>query len=440
MVDDTHRIDLRSWVESASAADSDFPIQNLPYGVFRSKGSDEAWRVGVAIGDQILDLSASAKADLLGAFSTDLVADSLFCGSLNAIMRAGTETSAALRRHVSSLLRPDTHDGAHAKARRRELLMAQQDAEFHVPALVGDFTDFYASIHHATNVGSMFRPDSPLFPNYKWLPIGYHGRASSIVVSDTPVKRPRGQSVADGAAMPTFGPSRRLDYEAELGFYVGQGTALGETLTMRSASRHLFGVCLLNDWSARDIQAWEYQPLGPFLAKNFATSVSPWVVTMEALAPFRSPAYRRPEGDPAPLAYLADADDQAHGALDAEIEVYLRTVRMREAGVPAVRLSRGNSAGMYWTPAQLLVHHSSNGCNLLPGDIVGSGTISGPTKESRGCLLELTWRGSEPITLPTGEERRFLEDGDEVTMRARCEREGFASIGFGECTGLVLPA
>jgi fumarylacetoacetase len=314
------------------------------------------------------------------------------------------------------------------------------DIELALPIAAGDYTDFYASISHATNVGSMLRPDNPLLPNYKWVPIGYHGRSSSLVVSGTPVRRPLGQTSADGKGPPAFGPSLRLDYEAEIGFVIGTGNPLGEPVPVRDAERLIFGLCLLNDWSARDIQAWEYQPLGPFLSKNFATSLSPWVVTMEALEPFRArPAARAPD-DPAPLPYLDDGDAATRGAIDVQVEVMLRTRRMRDENAPAVRLSRSTLADLYWTPAQLVAHHTSNGCNLRPADLLGSGTVSGTAREARGCLLELTWRGTEPVKLPNGEERQFLHDGDEVILRGWCERDGFARIGFGDCTGVVLPA
>jgi fumarylacetoacetase len=309
-----------------------------------------------------------------------------------------------------------------------------------LPATIGDYTDFYASVHHAGNVGSMFRPDNPLLPNYKWVPIGYHGRASSIVPSGTPVLRPSGQSKAPDAESPSFGPSRSLDYEMELGLFVGPGNPLGEPVPIERAEERIFGYCLVNDWSARDIQAWEYQPLGPFLAKNFATTISLWVVTPEALQPFRAPAFTRPPGDPAPLPHLHSRRDAESGALAVTVEVYLASARMRELGMAPQRLSRGSAADLYWTPAQFVAHHTSNGCNLRPGDLLASGTISGTAKESRGCLLELTWRGAEPLTLPSGETRKFLEDGDEVIMRGYCEREGAARIGFGECRGVVLPA
>jgi fumarylacetoacetase len=360
--------------------------------------------------------------------------------ALNPLMALGAGPRAELRRQVSDLLRTD------ASARRTDhrlgerLLVPQGDAELLLPAVIGDYTDFYASVDHATNVGSMFRPDNPLLPNYKWVPIGYHGRASSIVPSGTPVRRPSGQSRGPEAQTPSFGPTRSLDYEMELGLFVAAGNPLGEPVPIARAEERIFGFCLVNDWSARDIQTWEYQPLGPFLAKNFATTVSPWVVSIEALEPFRVPAYERPAGDPAPLAYLESPENRRRGGFDVTLEVLLRTARMRDTGLPAYRLSRSRMADLYWTPAQMLTHHTSNGCNLEPGDLFATGTISGPAKDSRGCLLELTWRGAEPVTLPTGETRRFLEDGDEVIMRGYCQRPGTPRIGFGECQGVVLPA
>ena len=314
------------------------------------------------------------------------------------------------------------------------------ECELLLPAQIGDYTDFYASVHHATNVGSMFRPDNPLLPNYKWVPIGYHGRSSSIVPSNTPVRRPRGQLKDQAADAPEYAPSRALDYEMEMGCFIGPGNPLGEAVPLEQAEQHLFGLCLVNDWSARDIQTWEYQPLGPFLAKNFATTISPWVVTMEALEPFRTRAYDRPPGDPAPLPYLDSASNRERGGIDAVVEVFIRTARMRGAGLPEQRVSRSRMADLYWTVAQMFAHHTSNGCNLRPGDLFATGTISGPGKDARGCLLELTWRGAEPLTLPGGETRKFLEDGDEVIMRGYCERPGTTRIGFGECRGVVLPA
>jgi fumarylacetoacetase len=385
---------------------TDFPIENLPYGVFRRESHPH---IGVAFEDHILDLHACVRAGLIDE-------PSLLDAQLNAFM--ARDTARDVRSRIRELLARGTAD---------EHLVPRVGAEMLLPMRVGDYTDFYASIHHATNVGSMFRPDNPLLPNYKWLPIGYHGRASSIVVSGTPVKRPHGQT-REGEAPPVFGPSKRLDYEMELGMVIGRGNALGEPVPVGEALDRVFGFCLVNDWSARDIQTWEYQPLGPFLAKNFATTISPWIVPMEALEPFRTHAFRRDESDPQPLPYLADDT-----GFDINVEVWLRTAKMTEP----VQLSRGNFRDMYWTVAQLVAHHTSNGCNLFAGDLLASGTISGATKDSRGSLLELAWRGTEPLELPSGETRKFLEDGDEVILRAYCEREGHARIGFGECRGVV---
>jgi fumarylacetoacetase len=321
------------------------------------------------------------------------------------------------------------------------VLVAQADAELLLPAAVGDYTDFYASVFHATNVGRQLRPENPLLPNYKWVPIGYHGRASSLVVSGTPVTRPSGQTEpAQGSSTPSFGPSRSLDYELEVGAFLGPGNTLGEPVPLAEAEGRIFGLVLLNDWSARDLQKWEYQPLGPFLAKSFATSISPWVVTLEALAPFRAPAFPRPEGDPQPLPYLLHEEDRAQGGIDLRLEVLLRSSAMRERGLPPARISASNLRDLYWTLAQLVTHHASNGCNLRPGDLIASGTVSGEGEESRGCLLERTWRGAQPLALPGGEERRFLEDGDEVILRGRCERDGYVAIGFGECRGVLRAA
>jgi fumarylacetoacetase len=352
-------------------------------------------------------------------------------------MAGGPESWSPLRALLSDLLRADH---PHASDHQRSVaphLLPMAEATMLKPALIGNYTDFYASIHHATNVGRLFRPENPLLPNYKYVPIGYHGRASSIVMSGTPVKRPAGQILPAAGAPPYFAPTQALDYEIEAGFFIGQGNQQGEAITIHRAPAHLFGVCLLNDWTARDIQAWEYQPLGPFLAKSFATTISPWVVTMEALAPFRTPAFARMPGDPRPLPYLDSEQDRQQGGIDLTLEVYLRSARMRATGCDAVRLSRGNLRDMYWTVAQLLTHHASNGCNLQPGDLLGSGTVSGPKDESRGCLLELTRRGVEAITLPSGEQRGFLADGDEITFRGYCERTGFVSIGLGECSGTI---
>ncbi|HEX8253874.1 MAG TPA: fumarylacetoacetase [Thermoanaerobaculia bacterium] len=389
---------------------TDFPIENLPFGVFRRDGEAH---ICTAFEDRIIDLHSAASAGLIDE-------PSLREPLLNSFMAA--RRTVAVKERIRELIR-----GGEADAHSVPLA----GAEMLLPMRVGDYTDFYASVHHATNVGSMFRPDNPLLPNYKWIPIGYHGRASSIVVSGTAVRRPNGQTREDQNAPPQFGPSKRLDYEMELGVVIGAGNALGEPIAARDALGHVFGFCLVNDWSARDVQTWEYQPLGPFLAKNFATSISPWIVTLDALEPFRTNAFVRAEGDPEPLPYLTD-----DVGFDITVEVWLRSAQMTEP----VRLSRGNFRDMYWTVAQLVAHHTSNGCNLMPGDLLASGTISGTEKDSRGSLLELAWRGTEPVELPTGETRRFLQDGDEVILRAYCEREGHARIGFGECRGVVLPA
>jgi fumarylacetoacetase len=434
-LDETHRADLSCWVESAARANTDFPIQNLPLGCFRT--AKRAARPGVAIGDEIFDLAAARKASLLSAETTELVTLCTDERALNPLLAAGDEALTRLRGELSRLLRADTPEGERARRVRAQLLVPIAEAELLLPAHVGDYTDFYASVHHATNVGSMFRPDNALLPNYKYVPIGYHGRASSIVASGSAVRRPRGQTRDEGAAAPTFGPTRRLDYELEVGAVIGRGNALGTSIPLDEAEQHVAGLCLVNDWSARDIQAWEYQPLGPFLAKNFATTVSPWIVTLAALAPFRAPALTRPAGDPAPLPYLLDAENERSGGLAIRLEVLLSSARMRAAGHEPMRVSIGSFTEMYWTVAQLVAHHTSNGCNLQPGDLLASGTVSGATPDSRGCLLERTWRGTEPLTLPTGETRRFLEDGDEIVMRGWCERDGYRRIGFGDCRGVV---
>ena len=404
----THDPRLESWVESANQPDTDFPVQNLPYATFRTRGDDHA-RLGVAIGDQVLDAS--------GAFGI---------ASMQALMAMPRSLRAEVRRRASEFLTKRS-PGA------EKLLSPMAEAELFLPCEIPDYTDFYASVHHATNVGRMFRPDNPLMPNYKWLPVAYHGRASSVVVSGAPVRRPWGQIVLSPGSSPVYAPSRMLDYELELGAFLGPGNTMGEPIRMAQAEEHLFGVCLLNDWSARDIQSWEYQPLGPFLAKNFATSISPWVVTLEALEPFRVAQPPRPEGDPSPLPHLAAASD---GAFRIHLEVWLRSARMQQP----VQVSGSDFSLMYWTLAQMIAHHTSNGCPLRAGDLIGSGTVSGPEKSNRGCLLELTWRGSEPLELPGGEVRRFLEDGDEVILRGCCEAPGFRRIGLGECRGVVLPA
>jgi fumarylacetoacetase len=427
----THAAGRQSWLGTANLPGADFPIQNLPLGIFSGPGGPS---VGVAIGDRILDLRSSIE--LLGPLPDKLVA-ACTAPTLNPLMALGTARWSALRARVSDWLRADHPDAA---AHRRALsphLIPIAEAVMHKPAAIANYTDFYASMDHARNVGSFFRPDNPLLPNYKYVPIGYHGRASSLVLSGDTVKRPAGQTSPASQAAPDFGLSHRLDYELETGFFVGPGNLLGEPIPIEQAADHLFGVCLLNDWTARDLQAWEYQPLGPFLAKSFCTSLSPWVTTMEALAPFRVSAAQRSAVDPGPLPYLFLKDDQQRGAIDLTLEVYLRSAVMRDTGAKPVRLSRTNLRTLYWTPAQLLTHHTSNGCNLLPGDLLGSGTVSGPEKDNRGCLLELTQNGREPITLPTGESRSFLEDEDEVIFRGYCERPGLARIGLGECSGRI---
>jgi fumarylacetoacetase len=434
--DATHDPALVSWVPSAQRPDHDFPLQNLPLGVFRP-AADAAPRIGVAIGDAVLDLEACAAAGLLDALDADLRA-ACYRASLNALFALGREALTALRAAVQTLLRADTPEGARASAQAVTLLHDADAVTMLLPAEIGDYTDFYASVHHATNVGALFRPDNPLLPNYKWVPIGYHGRASTIVPSGTPVRRPTGQLRPDADAPPIVAPTRSLDYELEVGVFLGGTQAMGQTVPLAQAERHLMGVCLVNDWSARDVQAWEYQPLGPFLAKNFATSVSPWVVTMDALAPFRAPLQPRAEGDPAPLPYLDDAQDRARGGIALTLEVTLRTAAMRAAGQPAVVIGTGDARTLYWSFAQMVAHHTMNGCQLRPGDLIASGTVSGAGPGERGCLLELTRRGAEPLTLPNGTQRRFLEDGDEVTLRGWCEAPGRRRIGLGRCTGTVV--
>lgn len=398
LIDQTHDSALKSWVESANRPGCDFPIQNLPFGVFRT-ADDKASRIGIAIGDFVLD----ARPWLAGE-------------SLNPYMSLSATERRDLRRALSRAL---------AQGSPTRALIPQSECRMQLPASIGDYTDFYASIHHASNVGRMFRPDNPLLPNYKHVPIAYHGRSSSIVVSGTPVRRPVGQ-LAQGR----FGPTRELDYELELGFAIGPGNPLGTRIPIAESEQHIAGVCLLNDWSARDIQRWEYQPLGPFLAKNFCTSISPWLVTLEALEPFRSPA---PPHDVPVLPYL---DSPAPGAFDITLEVWLQTPSLQEP----FQVSRASFRDMYWTLAQMVAHHASNGCPLRPGDLIASGTVSGPQKENRGCLLEQTWKGSEPLNLPGGESRLFLEDGDQVILTGYCRRPGFASIGLGACHAVVLPA
>ena len=419
-LNETHEPGLRSWVESANDGRTDFPIQNLPLAIFRRKGSSEAWRGGVAIGDQIVDMAAARAAT---------------GGTLNDLMGLGHKPASALRHALSKALRT----GAAEEAALGACLVPRAQAEYRVPARIGDYTDFYTSVHHATNIGKQFRPDNPLLPNYKWVPIGYHGRSSSIGVSGQAFHRPRGQVKPPDADAPSLKPSARLDIELEMGVLIGQPNALGAPIGIDDAESHVFGLVLFNDWSARDIQPWEYQPLGPFLSKNFASTVSPWVVTMEALAPFRVP-FTRPADDPQPLPYLASSAHSAAGGLDIELEALIETPRMRAAGSPPARFTHTNYRHAYWSAAQMVAHHTVNGCNLQPGDLLGTGTLSGPTLDQACALIELTTGGKNPIALPNGETRTWLEDGDTIILRGWCERPGAARIGFGECRGTVLAA
>jgi fumarylacetoacetase len=432
-INETHDPTLRSWVESASVTGADFPIQNLPFGIFRRKGANEGFRGGVAIGDRVLDLTAASNS---GAFSGEARDALELCtgSTLNAFMGAGPNVHSGLRRALSKSL-------AAGAAQQRQLtscLVAQGECEFTVPATIGDYTDFYTSIYHATNVGKLFRPDNPLLPNYKWVPIGYHGRSSTIRVSGQVFPRPLGQALAPGKAEPELVPSRRLDYELELGIFIGTGSSIGEGIPIDEADDHIFGICLVNDWSARDIQAWEYQPLGPFLSKNFATTISPWIVTLEALAPFRTP-WIRDEGDPRPLPYLSSKRVDDKGAVDIRLEVAIETEKMRGNGLPPAVVSSTSYKHAYWAMAQLVTHHAVNGCELRSGDLLATGTLSGPTPGEEGALLESTAGGKNPISLSNGESRTFLEDGDAVVIRGWCEREGFARIGLGEVVGRVAP-
>lgn len=408
VTDATHDPALRSWAESAGSPGTDFPIQNLPYATFRRAGEEQP-RLGIAIGEMLLDAG-----------------EALQFPPLPTIMSMPRSQRSALRSRASEFLSRYT-PGA------ERFLIPSASAELLLPCPILDYTDFYASLDHATNVGRLFRPENPLLPNYKWLPVAYHGRASSIVISGTAIRRPSGQIVSTPGGPPSYSPCRFLDYEVELGAFLGPGNVLGEPIPIGRAEEHLFGVCLLNDWSARDIQTWEGQPLGPFLSKNFATSISPWIVTLDALEPFRCAGPPRSPGDPPALPHLGPAAD---GAFRIALEVWLRAPAMSQP----VRISHGDFSTLYWTLAQMIAHHTSNGCNLRAGDLIGSGTVSGPNKENRGCLLEITARGVEPITLSTGEVRRFLEDGDEVILRGYCEAPGFRRIGLGECRGVVLPA
>ena len=422
-IDHTHDPDLRSWVASANDADTDFPIQNLPFGRFRRADdpADAPLRIGVAIGDRILGLSQAGLIDH---------------DDMARLMALPVAERRALRHRLSAGLR----EGSSEQSRWSAALLPQSRAVMALPCAIGDYTDFYVGIHHATAIGSLFRPDNPLLPNYRWVPIGYHGRASTIGVSGNDFPRPCGQTRAADAAQPVYGPSRRLDFELELAVFVGRPSAAGTPVAMADAEDHVFGLALFNDWSARDLQAWEYQPLGPFLSKNFASTVSPWIVTMEALAPFRRP-FARPAGDPEPLPYLDSAHNRTQGQVDVELEVWLQSAAMREAGIDGALLSRSNYAdAAYWTLAQMIAHHSANGCQLRTGDLLGTGTLSGPQPEQAGSLMELTRAGRQPLQLPGGEQRDFLADGDSITLRGRCRRDGARSIGFGICRAQVLPA
>lgn len=432
-LNETHDPALQSWVASANTGSSDFPIQNLPFAVFRRKGSSEAFRGGVAIGDQVLDMAAVNAAKALGA-DVQAQVDAAAQSQLNTLMAMTSTQWSALRLALSRALRA----GSAKEAALKACLVPQAEVEFTVPAQVGDYTDFYTSVHHATNVGKLFRPTNPLMENYKWVPIGYHGRASSIRISGVDFKRPNGQLKAPDAD-PALLPCNRLDYELEMGIYAGTGNAWGDAIGIDDAENHIFGLCLLNDWSARDVQAWEYQPLGPFLSKNFATSISPWIVTLEALAPYRT-AFTRPAEDPQPLPYLSSDTNSQQGALDVQLTVAIQTEKMRTEGQPAEQITQTSYRHAYWTMAQLIAHHTVNGCDLQPGDLLGTGTLSGPTMGEAGALLEITEGGKKPLSLSNGETRTFLQDGDAVVFTGWCEKPGAARIGFGECRATVLPA
>ncbi|MFD1709668.1 fumarylacetoacetase [Ottowia sp. GY511] len=433
-LNETHDPKLTSWVVSANHGTTDFPIQNLPFAVFRRQGSAEAWRGGVAIGDQIVDMAAAVQA---GVFSGDALAPAQAAAepTLNHLMGMGAQAASSLRKALSKALQTGSAQEAALKA----CLVPQADAEFTLPARIGDYTDFYTSVYHATNIGKQFRPDNPLLPNYKWVPIGYHGRSSSIGVSGQAFKRPKGQVKPPDADAPVLKPSARMDIELEMGVFVGQANELGDPVTIDQAESHIFGLVLFNDWSARDIQPWEYQPLGPFLAKNFASTISPWIVTMEALAPFRA-AFSHPEGDPQPLPYLSSDANSAEGGLDIQLEACIVTPQMRDAQAAPERFTLTNYRHAYWTAAQMVTHHTVNGCNLQPGDLLGTGTLSGPTLDSACALIELTVGGKNPLKLKNGETRTWLEDGDTIILRGWCDKPGAARIGFGECVGMVLPA
>jgi len=431
MLNETHAPELKSWVESANQPGCDFPIQNLPHGVFRRQGSAEAFRGGVAIGDMILDLPEACAAGAFSGLASD-AAELAGASALNALMAMGPAAWSALRFRLSRILRA----GAPEAQRLRACLVPQSAAEYAVPAQIGDYTDFFTSYNHMINAGRIFQPDKAELPNFKWLPIAYHGRSSSVEISGSNFHRPLGQTRPPDADQPVFGPTKRLDYEMELGFFVGAGNRRGKPIAIDDAEDHIFGVCLLNDWSARDVQGWESQPLGPFLAKNFLTSLSPWIVTLEALAPYRCDLPRQ-AGDPPTLAHLRASGRREQGGFDIQLEVSLLTPASAGA---ELRLSRSSFKHGYWSLAQMLTHHTEGGCNLRPGDLIGTGTQSGPARGEEGSLLELSAGGREPVRLANGESRTFLEDGDTVILRGWCGRAGFARIGFGECRGTVLPA
>ncbi|MBA6233451.1 MULTISPECIES: fumarylacetoacetase [unclassified Colwellia] len=434
LLNETHNPALASWLVTANKADTDFPIQNLPFAVFKRANSEESFRGGVAIGDQVIDLTALGHVNVFDGLAQDAV-KACSAPQLNDYMAMGKATWSALRLALSNALKA----GSALQEKIAGCLIAQADVEYALPCNIGDYTDFYTSIHHATSVGLKFRPDNPLLPNYKWVPIGYHGRSSSIDVSGRDFKRPCGQTKAPTATEPSFGPCKRLDYELEVGIFIGKGNALGDAISIDNAEDHVFGLCLFNDWSARDIQGWEYQPLGPFLSKNFASTVSPWIVTTEALAPYRS-SWTRVESDPQPMPYLESEKNRAIGSFDIQLQALLETQNMREKSEEAVEMSQSNFKDSYWTVAQMVAHHTVNGCNLRAGDMFGSGTQSGPNPEEAGSMLELSNAGADPITLPNGEKRTFLEDGDNVIMKGWCKKDGAARIGFGAVSAVILPA
>lgn len=432
-LDETHDPDILSWVDEANLQDCLFPLQNLPYAVFRTAGTDESFRIGVGIGDKILDLTALGQSDVAPA-SQLKIPESLYDSTLNRFMAEGKTIWASTRKTLFEVLRRDSpYDGAIP-----DCLIDQANAEYALPAAIADYTDFYASIDHATNIGKLFRPDNPLMPNYEWVPIAYHGRSSSIVVSGEPIVRPHGQIKPSFDASPRLSASEKLDYEMEVGLFVGVGNQRDVPIPIDKAEDHLFGICLLNDWSARDIQAWEYQPLGPFLGKNFATTISPWIVTMEALAPFRTS--RQSAGGRNILPYLTSEQEGVNLGIDMYLDVSIQSEKMKEEGLSPKQLGVSNFKYSYWTPAQMVAHHTINGCNLNAGDLFGSGTMSGPEAGQTGALIEITQGGKLPVEISTEERRSFLEDGDTVFMTAWCEQDGFRKIGFGACDGTIKPA